>query len=330
MLRKAYRKDKKAQVLNRKRKANEKFEENVAKQARIAASRNRAEETATNSLCTDLDELQHQLESRQNSKGARLVYLKEQIYARIAGEQPRLYTGLGQEWRKQGGKIRVSSNNKSQSDEDYLTQLVIAMLKEDGDTLGVNNSNALSVTQDYIRALPSISLEYTNPKAVAWKQEFSKSIAELATPKDDGLLIELQAKYVGQVLFDFDTRASQKLFRIVAIQFVRSYCSTRLSCWEATCEPVFHDGATGQFMVPQGKKVAGSSVIFANALQGYALAEFPDGVESAATNLPWVDNYIHHFMDVISPKYEATTTQASLSLTSPPPSRSRARKKIQT
>jgi hypothetical protein len=323
MQREAFRTDQKAQVLNRKRKAKEKFEENVAKQARIAASRNNAEETATNSLCTDLEELEHQLESRQNSKGARLIFLKEQIYARIAGEHPRLYSGLGPEWRKRGGKLRVSSNNKFQSDEDYLTQLVIAMLKEDGDTLGVNNSNAQSATQDYIRALPSIPLEYTNPKAVAWKQEFSKFIAELATPKDDTIFIELQAKYVGQVLFDYDTRASQKLFRIVAIQFVRSYCSTRLSCWEATCEPVFHDGASGQFMVPLEKKVAGSNVIFANALQGYALGEFLEGVESAATNLPWIDNYIQHFIDVISPKYEVKTTQASL--TSPPASRPRAR-----
>jgi hypothetical protein len=233
--RQAYQTDKKAQVANRKRKAQEKFEENVAKQARIAGSRNKAEETATNSLCTDLQELEHQLESRQNSKGARLIFLKEQVYARIAGEHQRLYPGLGQEWRKRGGKLRVSSNNNCQSDEDYLTQLVIAMLKEDGDTLGVNNSNGQSVTQDYIRALPSISLKYTNPKAVAWKQEFSKSIAELATPKDDPVFIALQAKYVGHVLFDFDTRASQKLFCIVAIQFVRLYCSTRLSCWKATC-----------------------------------------------------------------------------------------------
>jgi hypothetical protein len=288
----AYRTDKYAQVLNRKRKASEKFDANVAKQARIAASRDKAEETASNSLCTDLQELEHQLESRQNSKGGRLIFLKEQIYARIAGEHPRLYPGLGQEWRKRGGKLRVSSNNKSQSNEDYLTQLVIAMLKEDGDTLGVNNSNGLSVTQEYIRALPCISLEYTNPKAVAWKQEFSKSIEELATPKDDPMFLELQAKYVGQVLFGNDTRASQKLFRISAIQFVRSYCSTRLSCWEATCEPVFHDSSSGQFMVPMKKKVAGSNVILANALQGYALAEFPEGVESAATHLPWVDNYI--------------------------------------
>jgi hypothetical protein len=110
--REAFRTDQKAQVLNRKRKAKEKFEENVAKQARIAAGRNNAEETARNSLCTDLEELEHQLESRQNCKGARLIFLKEQIYARIAGEHPRLYPGLGPEWRKRGGKLRVSSNKK--------------------------------------------------------------------------------------------------------------------------------------------------------------------------------------------------------------------------
>ncbi len=185
----AYRTDKNAQVMNRKHKASEKFEVNVAKQARIAASRNKAEETATNSLCNDLQELEHQLQSWQNSKGGRLVFLKEQVYAIIAGEHPRLYPGLGQEWRKRGGKLRVSSNNKSQSSEDYLTQLVTTMLKEDGDTLGVNNSNAQSVTQDYIHALPTISLEYTNPKAVAWKQEFCKSIADLATPKDDPMYL---------------------------------------------------------------------------------------------------------------------------------------------
>jgi hypothetical protein len=118
------------------------------------------------------------------------------------------------------------------------------MLKEDGDTFGVNNTNANSSTQDYIRALPTISLEYTNPKALAWKAEFSATIAQLAMPKDDLMYLALQAKYVGHVLLDNDTKALQKLFRIVAIQFVRSYCSTRLSYWwEATCEPVLTTAA---------------------------------------------------------------------------------------
>jgi hypothetical protein len=176
------------------------------------------------------------------------------VYARIAGEKPRLYPGLGPEWRKIGGKIRVSSKDKHQSNEDYLTKLVTAMLQEDGDTLGVNNSHARTCTQDYIRALPSICLEYTNPKALAWKQEIAEKIATLATPKDDPLFYELQEKYVGKLLYDNDTRASQKLFRIVAIQFVRSYSSTRHSCWEATCEPVYHESSSGQYIVPVDKK----------------------------------------------------------------------------
>jgi hypothetical protein len=161
--------------------------------------------------------------------------------------------------------------------------------------------------------LALISLEYTNPKALVWKAEFSATIAQLAMPKDDPMYLPLQEKYVGQILFDNDTRASQKLFRIVAIQFVRSYSSTRLSCWEATCEPVFHDSRSDQFIVPADKKVEGSSVILANALQGYdGLAEYPEGMDSDPTTLPWVDNYIQHFLDVIAPKYLAKTTQASL------------------
>jgi len=322
----AYVTDKKAQVANRKLKGDEKFKANIARQATIAANRNKAEDTASNSLCTDLLDLQNQLLARCNSKDARLTFLKDQVYARIAGEKPRLYPGLGQEWRKIGGKIRVSAKDKHQSNEDYLTKLVTAMLIEDGDTLGVNNSNAQTGSQDYIRALPSICLEYTNPKALAWKQEFAEKIATLATPKDDPLFYELQEKYVGQLLYDNDTRASQKLFRIVAIQFVRSYSSTRHSCWEATCEPVYHESSSGQYIVPVDKKVEGSNVILANALQGYALNEFSEGTDSDATHLPWVDKYIQHFIDVIAPMYDATTTQASLSLTSPPASRARSRR----
>jgi hypothetical protein len=322
--RKSYVYDKAAQVANRKQKADDKFQANVDRQATIAASRNKAEDTATNALCTDLHDLEHQLLARANSKDARITFLKDQVYARIAGENPRLYPGLGTDWRKHGGKIRVSSKDKHQSNEDYLTKLVAAMLTEDGDTLGVNNSNGQNFTQDYIRALPSISQEYTNPKSLAWKHEFSAKIATLATPKDDPLFHVLQDKYVGKLLYDNDTRASQKLFRIVAIQFVRSFASTRCSCWEATCEPVYHESSSGQFIVPVDKKVEGSNVILANALQGYALSEYPEGMDSDATHLPWVDNYIQHFVDVIAPKYLAKTTHASLA--SPPASRNRSRK----
>ena len=279
--------------------------------------------TATSNLCMDEMQLDLQLKARCNSKKARETFLKEQVYARIAGEHPRLYPSLGKEWRKLGGKLRISSNSKFQSDEDYLSKLVAAMIKEDSQSLGINELKMTSSSQEYIRVLPSISLEYTNPKALAYKLDFGNTVADLAQPKDDPMYLELNTKYVGAILYDNETRASHKLFRIAAIQFVRSFSKTRHTCWEATCEPVFYCSATGTFLVPQDKKVDGSSVIIATALVGYALTEYPDGVEGEPAHLPWVDNYIAHFKNVV----EHTCSLASLPAlnTTPPPQRSARR-----
>jgi hypothetical protein len=181
------------------------------------------------------------------------------------------------EWRKAGGKIRLSAPSKDQTQEDYLQKLVQAMVHEDSLTCGINEASTTSTTQKFIRRLPSIADDFTNPKATAYKMEFTKIIANLATPMDDPILIELQQKYCGAILFDNETRATQKLFRIAAIQFVRSFSSNRHSCWEATCEPVDRDSSSGLFVVPQEHKVAGSNVLLATALHGYALTEYPDG-----------------------------------------------------
>ena len=257
--------------------------------------------TANSDLCNDLVEMSHQLKSRCNSKPARVTFLKEQVYARISCENPRLYPCLGPEWRKLGGKIRVSAQSKDQSDEDYLTLLLAAMIKEDNRTLGVNDNNQMSFTQEYIRVLPSIALEFTNPIALAYKKEFANTVAELAKPVDDPIYMALHAKYHGLILYDNETRASHKLFRIASIQFVRSYSKARHNCWEATCEPVYFCNATNAFIVPQDKQVEGSNVILATALVGYALTEYPNGMEEEPAHLPWVDNYIAHFKNVVEP-----------------------------
>jgi hypothetical protein len=47
--------------------------------------------------------------------------------------------------------------------------------------------------------------------------------------------------------------------------------------------------------------VEGSSVIQTNALVGYALAEYANEVDGDLTYLPWLDNYIEHYRNVISP-----------------------------
>ena len=127
------------------------------------------------------------------------------MYARIAGEHPRLYPGLGDQWRKVGGKIRISAPTKDQSDEDYLVKLVAAMIKEDSLTCGINDSTASSAKQDYIRVLPSITVEFTNPKVVAYKNDFSKTISDLATPMDDPVYIALHTKCTSAILFDNET-----------------------------------------------------------------------------------------------------------------------------
>ena len=47
-------------------------------------------------------------------------------------------------------------------------------------------------------------------------------------------------------------------------------------------------------------------MLFATALQGYALTEYPKGIEEEAVDLPWVDNYIAHFKHVVEPSFAAT------------------------
>jgi hypothetical protein len=158
-------------------------------------------------------------------------------------------------------------------------------------------------SQDFIRTLPTLSLEYSNPKAALLKAEFPQQIANLATPTDYPVYMQLHEKYLEKILYDCDTRATAKLFRVASIQFITSYTSSRFSCWKVTCEPVYHDAATGEFHVPSEVQVPGSRVTVTHALQGYALAEYANGIEADPTYLPWVDNYIAHFCTVILPKY---------------------------
>ncbi len=157
--------------------------------------------------------------------------------------------------------------------EEYLKALIIAMIHADGDVLGEPNAMP-QFSKKYIRVLPTLTPEYTNPVSCELKAEFAKQIADLAAPQDDPVYIELHKLYVENILYDFETRFEAKLFRVVAIQFIRSYTTARCSCWEATCEPVVRDGMMGQFRVRKDVLVPGSDVALTHALQGYCLAEY--------------------------------------------------------
>ncbi len=117
------------------------------------------------------------------------------------------------------------------------------------------------------------------------------------------MYVVLHAKYVTKILYDFETRASFKLFRVAAIQFVRSSSCSRFSCWEATCEPVFRDAATRRFHVPSEVEVPGSQVTLTHALQGYCVVEYANGIDAEPTYLPWVDQYISYFDNSILPNF---------------------------
>jgi hypothetical protein len=294
--------DKKEQVVVRKRKAQERYEANVRKKSKQAAVRDHADTILCTSLATSVADLDVQLQARCSSSSARCALLREQFHARISGATPRQYPGIGKEFRSKHGKLKMTPSDGTTCKEAYLKALITAMIKEDGDVLG--NHNAMpQFTENYIRVLPTLSNEYTNPVASELKGEFAKQIAEIVTPQDDPVYIELEGQYVGQILYDFETRSNAKLFRVASIQFVRSFTAGRHSCWEATCEPVVRDPATGHFRVPQDVQVPGSKVTLTHALQGYCLAEYPNGLDADPSYLPWVQQYVDHFRQVILPKY---------------------------
>jgi hypothetical protein len=310
LLRAAHYVDHREMLNTRKRKSREKYETNVRKKAKKAALRDHAEEINSNSLVTDVGAFQAQLAARENSVKARVTFLKDQFHARVSGNEPRMYTSLGPEFRTKHGKLRLTSQCKSMSEVTYLTSLLNAMIEEDGDAIGLNANKGQS-NEQFIRLLPTISLEYYNPKAANLKEEFSQQIAALATPTDDPVYLVLHDKYVTKVLYDFETRASSKLFRVAAIQFVRSYTTARFSCWEATCEPVYRDSNSGHFHVPSEVQVPGSKVTLTHALQGYCVAEYANGIDAEPTYLPWVDQYISYFNTDVLPKYSLAEKTSS-------------------
>jgi hypothetical protein len=207
--------------------------------------------------------------------------------------------------------------------------LVKAMVRED-DELPATNNTLPNFTANFIRVLPSLSEAFVNPVASDLKAEFAKHIADIAAPQDDPVYIQLHGQYIGKILYDNETRASSKLFRVAAIKFVRSFSANRFSCWEATCEPVVRDPTSGNFCVPHDVQVPDSNVTLSHALQGYCLAEYLNGIDAEPTFLPWVQQCIDHFRTVIMPKYPsimlaspADTTKGSPSLACRPKRRTR-------
>ena len=109
--------------------------------------------------------MEDELAARQSSKQSRITFLKEQFDARVNGDLPRTYSTIGSAFRKRGGGLRKSPTDKTQ-ELVYLTELVKLMIVEDQDTLGLNEFTLPSSSFEYIRYLPTISTEFSNPKGM--------------------------------------------------------------------------------------------------------------------------------------------------------------------
>ena len=126
-----------------------------------------AEHTAANNLVVTTRHLIDELEGRSSNKQSQITFLKEQLNARVVGDLKRTYSTIGNRFRKRGGGFRMCPVDKK-NELDYLTELVTLMIKEDQDTLGLNAVDIPSGSFEYIRFLPTISKEFSNPKGTTW------------------------------------------------------------------------------------------------------------------------------------------------------------------
>ncbi len=85
-------------------------------------------ELCATSMVTTIHALQIQLNAHACSKKGQIKFLKDQFHARVSGATPRNYPSLGKEVRSKFGKLKLSSGCPKQSNLEYLSTLIEAMI----------------------------------------------------------------------------------------------------------------------------------------------------------------------------------------------------------
>jgi hypothetical protein len=155
--------DREEQIATRKLRAREKHLHLLHLKATRAMRIDMAEHTAANNLVVTTRNLLDELNARNSNKQSKISFLKEQVNARVVGDLKHVYSTIGSRFRKRGGGFRMCPVDKKQELE-YLTELVTQMINEDQDTLGLNAVAIPTSSFEYIRFLPTISAEFSNPK----------------------------------------------------------------------------------------------------------------------------------------------------------------------
>ena len=212
-------------------------------------------------------------------------------------EYPMSLIGMESRLSSKGFKLRktpMESKPTSTRKFEYMKELVLAMVGHDH---AVGRVNAVGVVEfKGPRINPVISARSTSAACITLKEEYQQSQIEAARPVDDPLLLELEEKYLGKILYDNDgknmtfggKKKKHKLtYRIAKVQWGDIGGPPY---YEATCVPV-EKGTTGTWEIAAECRVDGSDTVYARKYElGVNLACLKD-VDNP-TRLEYADEYI--------------------------------------
>ena len=244
------------------------------------------------------DMLAH-LKAMGNGVGVSKDYLKRQLNARLmrAENDDFTYPSIGAKYRSQNKKKKIKMKpSDSQSEVDYLQELVILMLKADSRRGAVDNE-AVGLS-GLLRVVPTLNVQSTNATALKLRQQMEERLCLNAQQTDDPWLLFLTKEYVGKICFLDDIAERHKLYRVANIAYWTS-TKQRYANWEATLEPI-HLNSDGLFYVADEDVVIGPKGVRltkAKVLLGYILAQYIDGDDAEPTRTECVDLYIENAME---------------------------------
>lgn len=242
-----------------------------------AAGRAQKKDTAHSiALITSVKELRAHL-SAKTGKGASMALVSQQFDARVTGRAT-LFSysraAIGEQYRIVAQKAKPLKKSPSGNEDGlkYLTRLVELTITDDvkeGRYAAAHLEEAQAVEVTIARELPVISEEHTSAYSSMLKEKAKEEAKALMVVEDDAVLVDLDDKYEGMVLFDEEDGGT---YVVRTVQYDERDGN---KYYEATCARVEKEEG-GPWAVPPTSFVAGSEVLKDGLLVGYALMNLTD------------------------------------------------------
>ena len=281
------------------RRETKRIEEEESATRKIAKKAVKFNNALEEPLAATVGDMLAQLKAMGNGVGVSKDYLKRQLNARLmrAENDDFTYPSIGAKYRSQNKKKKIKMKpSDSQSEVEYLQELVILMLKADSRRGAVDNE-AVGLS-GLLRVVPTLNVQSTNATALKLRQQMEERLCLNAQQTDDPWLLFLTKEYVGKICFLDDIAERHKLYRVANIAYWTS-TKQRYANWEATLEPI-HLNSDGLFYVADEDVVIGPKGVRltkAKVLLGYILAQYIDGDDAEPTRTESVDLYIENAME---------------------------------